>query len=160
MEVLRATQRGRNGKLYLYHTGLKEDYAPVGRTVPGDATRTSRTISTWYLSGLAGKGTAKSSFGHAELEFGLTLQNPDLTDQQYHSYEFIGRWQRHVSRTVNAIADVRYIKYDVKSADPTSGAIVPTDSGFWSPFVGLEYRPQRNLDSGARLRCRSRGFQH
>jgi len=133
-------------KLYLYHTGLNEDYAPVDRTVPGDTTRTDHTISTWYLSGLVGKGTPKSTFGHGELEFGLTLENPDLKDQDFKSYEFIGRWQRHLSRTVNAIADVRFIKYNEKAIDPTSGEQTHADKGFWSPFVGVEYRPQRNLD--------------
>ncbi len=141
-----STNGDRDLKLYLYHAGLEEDFAPVGRTVPGDSTRTDHTISTWYLSGLVGKGTAKSFWGHGELEFGLTLQDPDIGDQDYKSYEFIGRWQRHVSRSVNAIADVRYIKYNVNSLEPTSGDPVTYDKGYWSPFAGLEYRPQRNLN--------------
>ncbi len=140
------TSGDRDLKLYLYHRGLKEDFAPVGRTVPGDSTRSDHTISTWYLSGLVGKGTPRSRFGHGELEFGLTFRDPDVRDQDYKSYEFIGRWQRHVSRAVNAIADVRYIKYDVDAPDPISGALVTADDGYWSPFVGLQYKPQQSFE--------------
>ncbi len=140
------TNGDRNWKLYLYRKGLQEDFAPVGRTVPGDPTKTDHTTNTWYISGLWGQGTAKSYLGHGELEFGLTSLDPDLKDQDFKSYEFIGRWQRHVSRSVNAIADIRYIKYDVTTFDSDSEISSTTKPGFWSPFVGFEYRPQRNLD--------------
>lgn len=132
--------------LYLWKASIEEDFAPVGRTVPGAGGRTSRTIGTWYLSGRVAKGDEKAKFGHGELEFAATLQDPDLADQDYKSFEFIGRYGRNISRSVTAIADVRYIKYDVKTSDPSSGGIVAFDDGFWAPFVGLQYRPIRNLD--------------
>ncbi len=141
-----STSGDRDLKLYIYHRGLKEDFGSAGRTVPGDSTRTDHTIDTWYLSGMIGQGTPKSRFGHGELEFGLTFRDPDVRDQDYKSYEFIGRWQRSVSPSVNAIADVRYIKYDVNAVDPVNGELVTGDKGYWSPFVGLQYRPQRDLE--------------
>lgn len=141
------TSGNRDLKLYCWYSGLKEDYAPAGRTVPGDTTRTDRTIGTLYLSGLVGQGATDSRFGHGELEFGLTFQDPDIGDQDYKTYEFIGRWRRKISRSVDAIADVRYIKYDLTDAvDPVNGQPVTADDGFWSPFVGVEYKPQASLD--------------
>lgn len=127
-------------KLYCWYSALQEDFAAVGQTVPGDTTRTDRTQGTLYLSGLVGKGASDTGIGHGELEFGLTFQDPDVGDQDYKSYEFIGRWRRQVSRTVDAIADVRHIAYDVTGADAT------VNDDFWAPFLGLEYKPQANLD--------------
>lgn len=135
----------RDLKVYAWHASLEEDYGEAGRLVPGTADRTSRTVGTWYLSGLVGKGDPDSRLGHGELEFAVTLQDPDIEGEDYQTYEFIGRVRRSVSRHVAALADVRYIKYDLKSNDPSTGDSVPFQDGFWAPFVGLEYTPVPNL---------------
>ncbi len=133
-------------KLYAWRSSLQQDYDAVGRTVPGEPARTDRTVTTWYLSGLAGAGDPREGFGHGELEFGMTLQDPDAAGEYYRSYEFIGRAERSISRHWSAVADVRWIDYAVDVANPSTGDVDALREDFWAPFAGLKYQPLRTLE--------------
>lgn len=126
--------------LWAWHRGFAYDYAAAGTTVPGDSTRTSRDQNITYISGLVGYGRSEAGLGHAELEFGLTWDSPELNLTKNNSQELIARYERNITRNTAAIADIRYITYHLVNDGETS------KPSFWAPFLGLRHRPIRNLE--------------
>jgi len=127
-------------KIWAWHLTQDRDYGAAGATTPGDTTRTDSSPYTWYLSGLVGAGMNDSGLGHGELEFGLRLDDLDVLSQRNRSLELIARYDRQVTRNMAAIADLRFIRYNLEGED-ADGAVQSDDNDYFNPFVGLRYIP-------------------
>ncbi len=125
---------------WIWHKNLKYDYASTGSTVPGDTTRTGLDQALTYISGLVGYGRSDAGLGHGELEFGFNWSDSGSGQPKERSTELIARYERDLNRNTAAIADIRFISYNLEDTHGTS------KPSYWAPFLGLRNRPIRNLE--------------
>lgn len=134
----------RSLKLWGWRRDLDYDYAPIGRTVPGDDGATELNVETWYLSARLAGGDPASDVGRAELEFGTLFTDSDLGRPESDYYEMILRYDLDLTRRMGFIANIRYVNFP--NGPRGDGSFLVSKNQYVNPFFGVRYHPIRPME--------------
>lgn len=129
--------------LWLQYSYIDYDYESVGATAPFSNESTAKKTN-WTVTGRFDRGRSADDWGHWTLVTAYAHTDDGARSLDGHTLEAILRFERDLSPRVQAIGDIRVKDFDIYGTQ--LGERVMWNDDFWTPYVGVRYKPHPKLD--------------